>query len=296
MTLEALASVIKVTPNKLEALEQGRYNALPDASFTRALAMTVCRALKIEPGPVLAGLPAAQPAALASDREPLNQPFKEGRGSALFDKHFDWSGLLSPRYMAPMGILVAAAVIHFLPEKLELPSWLQRNSQPEAVIDASSAASSVEPVVVAVEPAVTEPASTPMPLVLDADMNASAPASGAASSESASSAEAVVPAHADSPSAAVLSMSPSVAAPALASASGNISLDISDDSWIEIKDANGQKVFSRLAKAGEQVALEGAAPIQVRIGNVSGVQMRYKGQAVDLSTYTRSNVARFELK
>jgi cytoskeleton protein RodZ len=138
MTLEGLASVIKVTPNKLEALERGRYDALPDASFTRALAMTVCRALKIDPSDVLAGLPVAQPVPLAGNREPLNQPFKEGRSNALFDKQFEWSGLLSAKYLAPLALLVAAGVIHFLPEKLDLPGWLQRSAKP--VVEAQAPA------------------------------------------------------------------------------------------------------------------------------------------------------------
>ena len=52
-----LASAIKVAPRKLEALEADRYEELPDATFTRALAQTVCRTLKIDAAPVLAWSP-----------------------------------------------------------------------------------------------------------------------------------------------------------------------------------------------------------------------------------------------
>ena len=34
-----------------EALEAGRYHELPDTTFARALAKTVCRVLKIDPEP-----------------------------------------------------------------------------------------------------------------------------------------------------------------------------------------------------------------------------------------------------
>ena len=47
--IAALAAAIKVAPKKLELLEADRFDALPDATFTRALAQTVCRALKIDP-------------------------------------------------------------------------------------------------------------------------------------------------------------------------------------------------------------------------------------------------------
>ena len=55
--IAALAASIKVSPRKLEALETDRYDELPDLTFTRALAQTVCRALKIDAEPVLAKLP-----------------------------------------------------------------------------------------------------------------------------------------------------------------------------------------------------------------------------------------------
>ena len=55
--IAALAAAIKVTPRKLELLEADRLDELPDATFTRALAQTVCRTLKIDAAPVLALLP-----------------------------------------------------------------------------------------------------------------------------------------------------------------------------------------------------------------------------------------------
>ena len=58
LTLDHLATQIKVSPLKLEALEQGRYDSLGDSNFTRALAMTVCRTLRIDATEILSGLPA----------------------------------------------------------------------------------------------------------------------------------------------------------------------------------------------------------------------------------------------
>ena len=54
MHIAVLAAAIKVSQRKLEALEGDRLDELPDATFTRALAQTVCRTLKIDPAPVLA--------------------------------------------------------------------------------------------------------------------------------------------------------------------------------------------------------------------------------------------------
>ena len=55
--IAALAAAIKVVPRKLELLESDQFDQLPDATFTRALAQTVCRTLKIDAAPILALLP-----------------------------------------------------------------------------------------------------------------------------------------------------------------------------------------------------------------------------------------------
>ncbi len=166
MTLEGLAAIIKVTPAKLEALEQGQYDRLSDANFTRALAMTVCRALKLDPTEVLAALPAARPAALAEGKPPLNQPFKDVRGGApLFDRQWDWSALLSFRWLAPITLLAGAVAIYVLPDSVEVPAWVQQalhgRSQTVEAVAADSAASAVAdlPVPASVPEVVAEGAS-----------------------------------------------------------------------------------------------------------------------------------------
>ena len=78
--IAALAAAIKVTPRKLELLEADRYDELPDATFTRALAQTVCRTLKIDVAPVLALLPQAGAIALMPGKGGLNAPFHERPG------------------------------------------------------------------------------------------------------------------------------------------------------------------------------------------------------------------------
>ena len=66
--IAALAAAIKVTPRKLEALETDRFDELPDATFTRALAQTVCRTLKIDAAPVLGAAAAAARAPAGAGR------------------------------------------------------------------------------------------------------------------------------------------------------------------------------------------------------------------------------------
>src|SRR4051812_22839565 len=74
--IAALAVMLKVPQAKLEALEGDRFTELPDATFARALATAVCRALKVDPAPVLALLPRTSERGF-DVRPGLNQPFRE---------------------------------------------------------------------------------------------------------------------------------------------------------------------------------------------------------------------------
>jgi transcriptional regulator with XRE-family HTH domain len=55
--IAALAVTLKVPVKKIEALEADRFSELPDLVFARALASSICRTLRIAPGPVLDRLP-----------------------------------------------------------------------------------------------------------------------------------------------------------------------------------------------------------------------------------------------
>jgi cytoskeleton protein RodZ len=114
-------------------------------------------------------------------------------------------------------------------------------------------------------------------------------------------ATAIAPASAIDPSLSAAQPSASLQAPGLTpsvalSSTGALNFTARASSWIEVKDASGARLFSRLVKSGENISLNGSLPLQVRIGNVASVQMRFKGQPVDLSAYSRNNVARIELK
>src|SRR5512139_1471230 len=82
MHIAVLAAATKVPQRKLEALEADRFDELPDATFTRALAQTVCRTLKTDPAPVLALLPKAPGHRLEHVAEGINAPFRERPGQA----------------------------------------------------------------------------------------------------------------------------------------------------------------------------------------------------------------------
>lgn len=73
-------------------------------------------------------------------------------------------------------------------------------------------------------------------------------------------------------------------------------LEISKESWIEIRDGDGERLYLNLAKSGEVINLSGKLPISVVLGNAEGVKVNWKGQAFDLAPHSNAGVARFKLE
>lgn len=67
------------------------------------------------------------------------------------------------------------------------------------------------------------------------------------------------------------------------------------ESWVEIKDRNGNTIFGQLNSAGSRRSVSGEPPFDVVVGNAAGVRLTYKDQNVDLSAHTQVDVARLKL-
>ncbi len=89
---------------------------------------------------------------------------------------------------------------------------------------------------------------------------------------------------------------PAAGAPALAVAGDGLLIQTSGESWIEVRDADGRVLLSRLVAPGEQLTgLLGALPLRLVIGNAGAVRVSFRQQPVDLTPATRDNVARLQL-
>lgn len=258
--IAALAAAIKVVPRKLEMLESDQFDQLPDATFTRALAQAVCRQLKVDAAPIMALLPPPRGHRLEQVAEGLNMPFHE-RPGRLVSK--DWASVASPVLWITGLIVVATLAVYAVPAH-----WLQ------------FATSSVLP-----RPRPTDAvSSTTVPTVVGAPapVNATALAASAASDTTTQP-----PAVASEPA-----VPDAVTA---AAASGVLQIRVTAQSWIEVTDARGQSLISRVLQPGESVGLDGVPPLKVRIGNVGGTQVTFRGLPVELAK-SRDNLAKLELK
>ena len=266
--IAALAASIKVPQRKLEALESDRYEELLDLTFTRALAQTICRTLKIDAQPVLDRLPQVPGAApkLQHVSNGLHAPFRERPGR---DEPADMSWLGRPVVWGTLLVLIAAAVVAFAPSR-----FLERlkgalPSSPSASSPASGAVSVLPPAGAA--PSVVEVVPT------------SAVVGGALTSTSLGA-----PAAVETPVAAAV-------AATMPAGAGLLGVKATGETWIEVQDARGQTLLSRKVAAGESLGLNGDVPLRVTIGNATHTQLTFRGQLVDLKANTEGNVARLQL-
>lgn len=85
------------------------------------------------------------------------------------------------------------------------------------------------------------------------------------------------------------------AAAALAETEAPLILTYTGPSWTEVHDRSGQVVVSRLVAQGSVESVRGSAPFELTLGNADAVSVTYLGKPVDLTPFTRQNVARLTL-
>jgi cytoskeleton protein RodZ len=266
--IAALAASIKVSPRKLEALEADRYAELPDLTFARALAQTMCRTLRIDAAPVLAKLPqAGDMPKLSRVGGGINSPFRYAPDSRNAG---EFALLRKPAFWATLVVLIGALALAWLPERW-MP-WRGAVSGPSKARSASAAAGAA--------PAIAAAASVALPT------NAGGGELSAVAAAAASAIETVAAA----PLAMLAGSAPAAGVPAHV-----LAVRTTAESWIEVQDGSGQTLLSRSVQPGESVSVDGALPLRLTIGNAAATQLVFRGRPVDLSASTTDNVARLQL-
>ncbi|MDD3784586.1 MAG: helix-turn-helix domain-containing protein [Hydrogenophaga sp.] len=270
----ALASALKVPVHKLEALEEGRYDELPDMVFARALASSVCRHLQVDPGPVLDEIPHPD-ATLGEIPRAISAPFRTSAvdlgGSAAVGS----GGMKKAAWLA--GVLVlAAVVVMLLPENMPWSGWLTPAVQNDVVAEPVSSASET-------------------PVVAPLLQGAVAPTQGEAP-VSESPGEGAVPAPGNDTVPAVSTADTAAATGDAPVAAGLLVLTARGDSWVEVTNGHGAVVVQRMMRAGDALDFSTSPPYTVVLGRADQVDVSVRGKPFDVLPLARNSVARFEVK
>ena len=261
LTLENVASQLRLSDKQITALENEDFDSFGSAMLTRGFIKNYARLLKLDPEPLLE----AHRASVPQDQE---QSIAYRAGELVASESF---GVSKAKVLVLIGVLV-----------LGLLAWViyhNMDSQDKPV---------------QVELATTPADENPEVALPAADRVDDVSAANAVTEIQLPKADAVVE---TSPQA--LPVEPTKQEPtnssALAPGMVRVKLVLTSASWIGIQDKNGKTIFSELAKAGTERYVDGLPPLKLHIGNVSGTQVVFNGEVVDLAPSTHNNIARITL-
>ena len=291
--IAALAASLKVPVRKLEALEANRWDELTDPTFTRALASSVARHLKLDPATVLLAMPTGKPVPLV---------ISSGLGNAAAPSR----GKRALPSVPVLGWAIAALLLTALAMYF-LPTWWPTTAEVTAPVGSDSTAKTdvVAPPdapatlasqvqvgsenVTSVTSTINGSGSAPVPT---AEAQQNKPLSGEVPPVAAPvlpSSPSVGPALVDPPKT-------TAAAPASSGSELVLLIKANSDTWAEVIDDSKRVRVQRLLKTGEEQSFNGASSFSVVLGNAMAAQVFVRGQPLDLMARSKNNVARFDVK
>lgn len=294
--LAVLSVNLKVSVRQLEALEADRHDALKGAAFVRALALSVCRQLKLDPSAVMAALPKGDapkvldPVAKAAAHSPACSSSRQRSHKGLSRQVL----LLAVLMLAGVAALVWWPDIQW-PETSRNDPAASNQPAPEVMGQAQNPEQTpAEAAPAALVPAAS-PASAPAPALAAASASLTRPASEPVSPSALPSASKPALAPVVTASAAPAAPSPSVA-PVRSSVSAPLVLRLKADAWVEIRDKFRGVALKRQVKAGEVLELDLQAPVFVYTSRADHTELQWQGKAVDVSGNTLNNELRIQIK
>ena len=298
LSIESVAQQLKLAPRQVTALEEDDWQRLPGRTFVRGFARNYARFVHLDPDAVLALLPASDtsPAlsrpALAASPRPIGEIPAERIATAS-----------AARWLVPLLLLAVVGVIGYYElgrPALRLPPQLASLLGERKAASPATAPSS--------SPASTAASGAPTTALAKADAMPASPASSTAAAASTPPAAApavtvlptpatdAAPARDALPAAQPTQAGANAPPPAAPTSEAPLVLTFKGTSWAEVKDAKGRVVLQMTGGAGMTQTVTAVPPLELALGNAPEVAVTFRGRALDLSAYTRGNVARVSLQ
>ena len=326
-SLDDVSARLKVSPQKLRALESGDLSLFPDRNFATGIVRSYAKIMGADPAPFTAALRHAN----GPVEQNLSLPASSG------------AGLPRGRVSVPLGssprrrswlwgvaaVIVAVIALAMWHTGGDSAAWFARlkasaNGATQATNTDTSASSAVAatdeatantgsvasgdaaeaPANGAEVQAGTQAGAQPMPSplgtnALPASSSTITAVQGAATRAQSASAPVTVPlANAVKPAPSANAAGTASATASVGSGANELELKVAKDSWFSVRQKDGKEVFSGLVKADSVQRVAGDAPFKITVGNRAGLDsLTFDGQPVDPAKFgpAKGNVARFSL-
>lgn len=254
-----LAQRLKLRPDIVDALEQGKYRALGAPVFVRGYLRSYAGAVGLDVGELqavfdgLGDAPQLGPSPAAVRHNP-------------WIERYSLAGTYLVGTVLVMSILWAAV-------QTDGFGLVARLGEPLPTIGAPPAVVTLEPLPIGPQPPAVDVASSDG---FERGDELTSPA----------------PEPAAEPTRAAPVMASMV--PTLDRGEARFSIRVAADTWLEIRDGNGKRIQYDIQKAGEQ-EYRGKPPFELRIGNAAQAELLLDGRGIDLQPYSRREIARLRL-
>ena len=271
LTRQDVADSLNLSVRVVEAIETEDWQRLPGPAFIRGYLRGYAKLLEIDAESLTGGFDAHGGDGGAQAFRMVGGVERRKRGVGdLLQKH---PGAVLSGAVALVICAVVVVLMAVWPQKVNGPA-------PVAQAGGTSDAAIARPTVAAAKPPVADAAAPAAP-------NPSSPKPAETAAIAATIPTPNTPAQAVR---AAPTKDPSGARRITPTGDDRLSFSFSDDCWVEVKDAQGDSLFSDLGKSGETLELIGHPPFHIVLGNAPAVTLLFNSERVTLTPHTRNNV------
>jgi len=302
-SLSDISAQTKINEKQLEAIESGDVGRLPPETFAKAFIKSYCKALKMDPAPIIMSFGFSESSAKPKVARPGQgdgtraEPFEPKMPSSskrLSSLNFDRkSGKKSLSYGIVLAALAIMAVFY-------IPVFMANQEVETAdtdVIEPNEAPATAIVTDTPIDAQPEAPADGSVALPLDGTSGAATDTPIFPALQQPSAVEPTQPAASTAPAAPAAAVVPPAAevqsgSPAPVAGQGVLKFNFQEQSWVTVRDANDQVLISQLNDSGSNLEVRGQGPFKLIVGNAKAVTVSSNGKPVDLSTSIRGEVAR----
>lgn len=279
VSIEDLASQIKLARHTLEALERDDFSQLLEPVYVRGYYRKCAKVLNLSENELIDAYHG-----LATPKQPMTpSKLRLASGTEL------GSDNRLPVAMSVVFVIIAIFVCTVI--------WNTRSTTPPPVLSVPVAPPPMPASTTTAEGDATSPTASGDPAATSTVGTTDTAAAATPATTTADPASTVSAPHSN-PAAtpATAPAQPAGTAAVASGPTGAVTLAFTATSWVSIEDASGKTLLNGLLHAGDSRVLSGVLPLKVFLGNAPAVTVQYEGQTVDVSKRVAENLTvRFTL-
>lgn len=320
LSVQDIASQLRLGVNQVEALEADRYDKLPQPSIVRGFIRNYAKALKIDAAPIVAAysalVPDAAPQSFAVKPSAHPSVIGENRASFSFKSFiglllsfgliaglfYYYTQVIKPNVASEIAISATQPTTESAPAtpadgsvEFALPAAeRQDNTTP---IELPAPAADVTGTNNLNSASAPESATSQVPQVANTTTTPTTNSASTSSNPATAAANALQPKPNTTAPIALPPAEPVVPKEPVQNTakSAQLVIDTTEETWVNVVDASGKQIYSKVLAAGTADTLTAAPPLTITVGNAHGTSISMNGQALDLLAHTRDRVARLKV-